>query len=60
MTLAMLTISQLWGLAFMALAVGALVGGIVLDIRIAAGRKRRERQAALRSGAILTGKGGGK
>jgi hypothetical protein len=53
-----MTISQLWGLAYMALAVGLLVGGIVLDIRIAASRKRRERQAAARSGEILTGKGG--
>ena len=53
-----ITLSQVWGIALMALACGILVGGIVLDIRIAAGRKRRERQAALRSGAILTGKGG--
>ena len=85
MTLATLTISQLWGLSFMALAGGILVAGIVIDIRIAASRRhrdrhphcgkqeaagtaggvaasrrRRERQAALRSGAILTGKGGGK
>jgi hypothetical protein len=44
----------------MALAGGMLVCGIVLDIRIAVSRRRRERQAALRSGAILTGKGGGK
>ena len=58
MTLATLTISQLWGLAFGALAGGMLVCGIVLDIRIAASRRRRERQAAARSGAILTGKGG--
>jgi hypothetical protein len=59
MTLATLTISQLWGLAFGAFAVWILVVGIVLDNRIAASRKRRrERQAALRSGAILTGKGG--
>ena len=57
MTLA-ITISQVWGLAFMAFAVGLLVSGIVLDIRIAASRRRRERQAAIRSGAILTGKGG--
>jgi hypothetical protein len=55
-----ITISQLWGLAFMAFAVGLLVCGIVLDIRIAASREKRERQAAARSGAILTGKGGGK
>jgi hypothetical protein len=55
-----MTISQLWGIALMALACGILVGGIVLDIRIAASRKRRERQAAIKSGAILTGKGGGK
>jgi uncharacterized membrane-anchored protein YhcB (DUF1043 family) len=55
-----ITISQVWGVALMALACGILVGGIVLDIRIAANRKRRERQRALRSGAILTGKGGGK
>jgi hypothetical protein len=53
-----MTISQLWGIALMALACGILVGGIVLDIRIAANRKRRERQRAARSGAILTGKGG--
>jgi hypothetical protein len=59
MTLA-ITISQVWGLSFMALAGGMLVCGIVLDIRIAVSRRRRERQAALRSGAILTGKGGGK
>jgi hypothetical protein len=43
----------------MAIAVCILVGGIVLDIRIAASRKRRERQRALRSGAILTGRKGG-
>ncbi len=55
-----MTISQLWGLSFMALAVGILVCGIVLDIRIEASRRRRERQRAIRSGAILTGKGGGK
>jgi hypothetical protein len=59
MTLA-ITISQVWGLAFMALAGGMLVAGIVLDIRIAVSRRRRERQRAIRSGAILTGKGGGK
>ena len=53
-----ITLSQVWGLAFMAFAVCILVGGIVLDIRIAASRKRRERQAAARSGEILTGKGG--
>jgi len=57
MTLAM-TISQVWGLAFLALSGGILVCGIVLDIRIAASKRRRERQAALRSGRILTGKGG--
>jgi hypothetical protein len=44
----------------MALAGGMLVAGIVLDIRIAVSRRRRERQRAIRSGAILTGKGGGK
>ena len=55
-----ITLSQVWGLAFMAFAVFILVGGIVLDIRIAANRKKRERQAAIKSGAILTGKGGGK
>ena len=59
MTLAM-TISQLWGLAFLALSGGILVAGIIIDIRIAASRRRRERQAAARSGEILTGKGGGK
>ena len=58
MTLATLTISQLWGLAFLALAGGMLVCGSVLDIRIAASRRRREQQAAARSGEILTGKGG--
>jgi len=56
MTLAM-TFSQVWGLAFLALSGGILVCGIVLDIRIAASRRRRERQAALRSGRIIT-KGG--
>ena len=59
MTLA-ITLSQVWGLAFGALAGGMLVSGIIIDIRIAASRRRRERQAAARSGAILTGKGGGK
>ena len=58
MTIAM-TISQVWGFAFMALAVGILVCGIIIDIRIAASKRRRERQAALRSGAILTGRKGG-
>ena len=57
MTLA-ITISQVWGLAFLALSGGILVCGIVIDARIAASRRRRERQAALRSGAILTGKVG--
>jgi len=52
------TLSTVWGIAFMALSGCILVAGIVLDIRIAASRRRRERQAALRSGAILTGKGG--
>jgi hypothetical protein len=55
-----MTISQLWGLAFLALSGGILVAGIIIDIRIAASRRRRERQAAARSGEILTGKGGGK
>jgi hypothetical protein len=55
-----MTISQLWGLAFMALAVGMLVSGIVLDAKIKASQKKLERQEAARSGAILTGKGGGK
>ena len=41
MTLATLTISQLWGLSFMALAGGILVAGIVIDIRIAAMIPRR-------------------
>jgi hypothetical protein len=58
MTLATLTISQLWGISFLALAGGILVAGIVIDIRIAASRRRRERQAAARSGEILTGKVG--
>jgi hypothetical protein len=52
------TLSTVWGIAFLALAGGILVCGIVIDIRIAASKRRRERQAALRSGAILTGKGG--
>ena len=54
MTLA-ITISQVWGISYMALAVGILVAGIVIDARIKASRRRRERQAAIRSGAILTG-----
>jgi len=57
MTLA-ITFSQVWGLAFLAMSGGILVAGIVIDARITASRRRRERQAALRSGAILTGKGG--
>ena len=58
MTLATLTISQLWGLAFGAFAVLILVAGVVLDARIKASKRSREGQAAIKSGAILTGKGG--
>ena len=54
-----MTISQLWGISFLALSGGILVAGIFIDIRFAASRRRRERQAAIRSGAILTGRKGG-
>ena len=55
-----MTISQIWGLAFLALSVGVLTAGIVADARI--GRRQRRlaaldaaADAARRAGEILNG-----
>jgi hypothetical protein len=55
-----LTISQLWALALVSLTGGIFIAGFILDMRIAASRRRREREQrnALRSGAILAGRKG--
>lgn len=56
----MMTLSQIWGLAFLALSVGMLTAGIVADVRL--GRRQRRRaaldaaaDAARRAGEILNG-----
>jgi hypothetical protein len=50
----------LWGLSFLTLSGGIFLAGFILDMRIAASKRRREREQrnALRSGAILTGRKG--
>jgi hypothetical protein len=55
-----MTLSQLWGLSFVSLSGGILIAGCIIDMRIAASRRRREREQrdALRSGAILAGRKG--
>jgi hypothetical protein len=55
-----ITIYELWGVLFVSLSGGIFLAGFISDRRIAALRRRREREQrdAIRSGAILAGRKG--
>jgi hypothetical protein len=56
-----MTIFELWGVLFVSMSGGIFLAGFISDRRIAALRRRREREQkdALRSGAILAQRKGG-